>query len=335
MYINQNTSMRKISQKLNEENVPTLKKGNWAINTINSILSRPIYTNATPKIYEYYHSLGANITNNLENFDSSMTANLYGNAKKNTKQKARRNYNEMYLSLINSPPISPNEDWFQAQKMKGTTKYLPPRLHTSKISYLCGLVKCGNCSSNMVTQGCKNRYGIQYYYLICSKKRNLGASKCNNKMIDVSKLEEIVINDIKKHFNSKDIKKRIEKYLKNTQHENMNILKNKEGLENALIKINLQIENLINSIAEGNTTISKYINKKIEDLEVEKQKIISQLKSLSEQSNILENNQLIDYVSKINDKINTNDFEQLKLLCKTVIEEIIVTNENIDIRYKI
>ena len=115
----------------------------------------------------------------------------------------------------------------------------------------------------------------------------------------------------------------------------MNILKNKEGLENALIKINLQIENLINSIAEGNTTISKYINKKIEDLEVEKQKIISQLKSLSEQSNILENNQLIDYVSKINDKINTNDFEQLKLLCKTVIEEIIVTNENIDIRYKI
>jgi hypothetical protein len=40
-------------------------------------------------------------------------------------------------------------------------------------------------------------------------------------------------------------------------------------------------------------------------------------------------------VKNINEKINTTDFEQLKLLCKTVIDKIVITDENIDIHYKI
>lgn len=336
MYINQNISMRKIAQQLNLENVPTKKEdGNWGINTINSILSRPIYTEATTKIYDYFNKRGTCITNNIEFFNGEKTANLYGNAKKNTNVKALRNYDEMFLSLINCVPIISNEDWFRAQNIKGVKKNLPPRSNSSKISFLCGLVKCGKCSSNMVTQGCKNRSGIQYYYLICSTKRNLGTTKCDNKMIDVSKLEDIVINDIKKHFNSKSIKSRIEKYLKNTQEKNVDLLRDKEELENNIIKIDIQIENLINSIAEGNLTISKYINQKIEDLEIEKQNLLSKFKTLSEKNNFSEDDFLINYIKNIDEKINTNNFEELKILCKTVIEKIVITDTDIDIHYKI
>ena len=133
MYINKNMSMRKIAQQLNHDKIPTLKKGLWGVNAISSILSRPIYTPATAKIYNYYLNLGTNITNTVENFDGGLTANLYGKAKKNVKVKARRNYDEMYLSLINCTAIISNEDWFKAQKIKGTATYLPPRTNTSKI----------------------------------------------------------------------------------------------------------------------------------------------------------------------------------------------------------
>lgn len=336
MYINKNMSMRKIAQQLNSENVPTKKKnGNWGINAVNSIITRPIYTEATTKIYDYFNNLNSHITNDIEYFDGTKTANLYGKTKKNTKAKAIRNYDEMFLSLIDCVPIISNEDWFKAQDIKGTKKLLPPRSNTSKISFLCGLVKCGKCGSNLVTQGCKNRYGIQYYYLICSHKRNLGANICNNKMIDVSKLEDIVISDMKKYFNSSNITNKIEKYINNSQQKNIDLLKEKENLENAILKFDLQIQNLINSIAEGNIIISKYINQKIEELEKEKQKTVLKLNELNNKNDFLDDNSLIEYIKDINEKIASDDFEQLKLLCKTVIDKIVITDNNIDIHYKI
>lgn len=333
MYINQKISMRKIAQQLNNENIPTLKNGLWGINAVSAILSRPIYTPATAKIYEYFTNLGSNITNDIEYFDGSMTANLYGNAKKNTKVKALRNYDEMYLSLINCSPIISNEDWFKAQKIKGTTKHLPPRTNTSKISFLCGLVKCGKCGRNLVTQGCKNRYGTQYHYLICTNKRNFGASACNNKMIDVSKLEKLVLSDIKQYFNSDSIINKVNKYIKDNESKDIELLTKKEKLENDIVKLNLQIDKLINSIAESNEFTLKYINKKIEEIEIEKQNKLKEISSFNLPNN--NNDELLDYIKNINEKLNSNDFNELKTLCKALIEKIVVTDKNIDIHYKI
>ncbi len=336
MYINKNMSMRKISQKLNLEKVPTLKENsNWGINTISAILTRPVYTEATVKIYDYFNKLETTITNDIEHFDGSMTANLYGKTKKNVKVKARRSYNEMYLSLINCTPLISNEDWFKAQKIKGVKKYMPARSNTSKISFLCGLVQCGKCGGNMVIQGCKNRYNTQYYYLICANKRNIGMQVCNNKMIDVSKLEEIVLKDIKDYFNSSNITAKIDKYLDNNKEKDDSLTVQKELLENELMKLDIQINNLIDSIADGNEILSKYANKKIEDLESKRQTIISELNNINSDTEIEDNEYLIEYIQKINEKLNSKNIEELKLLCKTTIDKIIVNDENIDIHYKI
>lgn len=333
MYINKHISMRKIAQQLNIEKVPTLKKGLWGINTISSILSRPIYTSATAKIYEYYNNLNSKITNSIEDFDGTMTANLYGKTKRNTKVKAIRDFDEMYLSLINCIPIISNDDWLKAQKIKGTTKHLPPRTNTSKISFLCGLVKCGKCGANLVIQGCKNRYGIKYHYFICSNKRNQGISICNNKMIDITKLQDLVIKDMKKYFNSKNITKKINTYIENNENKNTKLLTRKEQLENEMIKLNMQINNLINSIAESNEFTLKYINKKIEEIEKEKEEKIQEISSLNISDN--KEDDIIEYIKGIDKKLSSNDFNELKLLCKTIIDKIVITDENIDIHYKI
>lgn len=335
MYINDNISMKKIAQQLNDEKIPTLKKtGLWGINAINAILGRPIYTNASSKVFEYYNNLGANITNSLESFDGSMTANLFGKTNKNVKVKALRDFSDMYLSLINCEPIISNEDWFRAQNIKGKRKVLPPRTNSSKISFLCGLVKC-KCGSNMVTQGCKNKLGVQYYYLICSNKRNLGSKVCNNKMISVPKLEEIVLNDIKKYFNSKNIINKINKYIKNSEKYDTELLKKKEHLENEIVKINIQINNLLNSIAEANNISLKYINGKIEELDKQKEQKTKELSELKVDSFSNSNLEIINYINNIDEKLLSNDFEERKKLCKVLVDKIVVDNENIDIHYKI
>lgn len=336
MYINKNISMRKISQDLNLRKVPTRKGDyNWGVYSINSIISRPIYTEATAKIYEYFNKLGTHITNDIEQFDGGMTANLYGKTKKNVKVKALREYKDMYLSLINCPALISNEDWFRAQQIKGKRKSLPPRSNTSKRSFLCGLVKCGKCGSNFVTQGCKNRYGIKYTYLICTAKRNIGTSICDNKMIEVTKLQDFVLKDMKEYFNSNNINQKIKKYINNKKKINSKVISQKEEFENELTKCDIQIENLINSIAEGNIVISKYINQKIEEIEKRKEEINLKLKELKENNALDNDNYLIEYIKNINEKLNTTDFEELKNICKTVIDKIIITDENIDIHYKI
>lgn len=335
MYINSNISMRKISQQLNLEKVPTLKgNGLWGIEAIRSILSRPIYTNATSKIYDYFNNLGSNITNNIENFDGTMTANLFGKTKKNVKVKALRNYDDMYLSLINCVPIISNEDWFKAQKIKGERKVLSPRSNSSKISFLCGLVKC-KCGANMVTQGCKNRYGIKYHYFICTNKRNIGASICDNKMIAIEKLEEIVLNDMKEHFSSNNLTQKIDKYLNNIEKQNTDQLKKKEYLENEIIKLDIQINNLISSIAEGNTISIKYLNQKIENLDKEKEIKTKELSDLNLHPDVDDNSYIVNYIQNINEKLGSNNIEDKKKLCKTLIEKIVINNKNIDIHYKI
>ena len=336
MYINKNISMRKISQDLNLRKVPTLKGNNkWGVNAVNAILSRPLYTEATAKIYDYFNKLGTHITNDIEQFDGGMTANLYGKTKRNVKVKALREYDDMYLSLINCPPLISNEGWFIAQYVKGKRKVLAPRSNTSKISYLCGLVRCGKCGSNMVTQGCRNRQGRKYYYLICTTKRNISSSLCNNKMIEVTKLQDFVLNDMKEYFNSNNIKQKIKKYVNNKEKINSKVISKKEEYENELTKYDIQIENLINSIADGNTVVSKYINQKIEEIEKAKDEINLKLKDLKENNNLDNDQYLIEYIKNINEKLNTTDFEELKNICKTVIEKIVVTDESIDIHYKI
>ena len=336
MYINKNISMRKISQSLNLRKAPTLKgNSNWGIASVNAILGRPIYTEATAKVYDYFNKLGTHVTNDIEQFDGSMTANLYGKTKKNVKAKALREYEDMYLSLINCRPIISNEDWFKAQKIKGKRKTLAPRSNTSKISFLCGLVKCGKCGSNMVTQRCTNQQGKKYYYLICTNKKDVGASVCNNKMIDVTKLQDFVLKDMKDYFNSKNINQKIEKYINNKKKTDSKLIFQKEQYENELTKCNIQIENLVNSIAEGNVIVSKYLNQKIEEIEKQKEVITINLRKITENNNIQDDNYLIEYIKNIDEKLNTTDIEELKKICKTVINKIVITDRNIDIHYKI
>ena len=326
MYINQDYSMRKISQILNLEKVPNQKNnGNWTINTISAIIRRPIYTNATAKIYDYYKNF----------FDGTYTANLFGKAKKNAKVKCRREFSEMYLSLIQCEPIISNEDWFKAQKISGIKKLMPPRSNTSKISFLCGLVKCGKCGSNLVTQGCKNRYGKQYYYLICNQKRNIGANACDNKMIFIPTLQNVVIEDMKEYFSSSKIKEKIEKYINNNKDKNIHLIKEKEDIENEILKIEIQINNLISALAEGSSTVSKYINDKIEQLENNKQQLVAKINQLESETDIIENSDIIKYIQNINEKLDINNFEEMKKICNILIDKIVITDENIDIHYKI
>ena len=138
---------------------------------------------------------------------------------------------------------------------------------------------------------------------------------------------------MKKYFNSKNITKKINTYIKNNKNKDIETLNKKEKLENEVVKLNLQIDNLINSIAESNEFTLKYINKKIEEIELEKQNKLKEISSLNISNN--NNNELLEYVTNINEKLNSNDFNELKILCKTIIDKIVVTDENIDIHYKI
>ena len=83
------------------------------------------------------------------------------------------------------------------------------------------------------------------------------------------------------------------------------------------------------------TNIRKYINDKIEQLEKNKQEINNQIQQLKFGTNIIENSDILEYIKNINEKLDINNFEEMKKICNILIDKIVVTDENIDIHYKI
>ena len=154
-------------------------------------------------------------------------------------------------------------------------------------------------------------------------------------MIEINKLQDYVINDMKEYFNSTNIDNKIKKYVTKKNKTNSQVIAEKEEYENQITKYNIQIKNLIDSIAEGNSIAIKYINQKIEVLEKQKNDISIKLQKLNNNNYLEEDNYIVEYIKNINEKLNTSDFEELKTICKTVIDKIIITDENIDIHYKI
>ena len=92
---------------------------------------------------------------------------------------------------------------------------------------------------------------------------------------------------------------------------------------------------MINSIADGNGSSLKYINQKIQELDIEKSNKVAELSKLKLDKFSSDTSNILKYIKNIDERITTSNFEDLKILCKTVIDKVVVNDDKIDIHYKI
>ena len=108
-----------------------------------------------------------------------------------------------------------------------------------------------------------------------------------------------------------------------------------------LLKYDSEIDNLISSIAEGNSIMNKYINDKITALDSNKKIIIDELNDMElneyEETNKIDNiNEMISVLDDVEKILESGDFDQIKSLCHLFIKSItFMEDKNINIDYYI
>lgn len=196
------------------------------------------------------------------------------------------------------------------------------KTRTERHYLLSGKIYCGKC-------GAKYRYQKWGKRLICycysqqkSKPKFIKDPNCQNKRWDSFEIEDAVLECLFAMALDENL------FRTNYKLTEVNVL---EEYENRLIKVQKQIENLVNFIAENIAV--EVTKKKLENLEREKEtleKEISDIKSKNEK-----NINKLDILKNLQSSWFNMTFDEQRLIIEHIVDKVIVTNNNIDIKLKI
>ena len=196
------------------------------------------------------------------------------------------------------------------------------KTRTERHYLLSGKIYCGKC-------GAKYRYQKWGKRLICycysqqkSKPKFIKDPNCQNKRWDSFEIEDAVLESLFAMALDENL------FRTNYKLTEVNVL---EEYENRLIKVRKQIENLVNFIADDIAV--EVTKKRLENLETEKEtleKEISDIKSKNEK-----NINKLDILKNLQSSWFNMTFDEQRLIIEHIVDKVIVTNNNIDIKLKI
>ena len=183
-----------------------------------------------------------------------------------------------------------------------------------------GKLKCAKCGANLVGTARKS-HGIEYTYYYCPNKKR---HQCTTKEIRADYLDYFVVNSLMayvyKHIDIIDI------------YNNLDERKRIRELKNKLLGLNKAKKNILNSIRKS---YDSDLVAELQNVKKETQVFQDELDMLTKDQIMLSNADKKKLCQKIRKMIlNTDSFEVKKYL-NYMIDEIVVSNDNIDIQLNI
>ena len=264
-YLEPGGSAMKILRLLTENQVPTKRGYKWTSRVLMDVLSKPLYTQNSMDVYNYLTQSGAVISNPPEDFDGTLSVDLYGKKDSSqSKHKRCRKGSDMYCNISLHEAIIDSDTWLQVQYKILARPKIGGRTGTSKNSWFTGLMICGVCGRHVSFTHSARTAG----YYICSSRKNCGWNSCSSKPASNKKFDPIIVKFIRDHYDSPKTKAAIQQAKLAAKTPQVSIERN--NLQMELATINNQIDNLLTSLASGNAVMSKYINDKITELDAKR-----------------------------------------------------------------
>ena len=202
------------------------------------------------------------------------------------------------------------------------TNKLRSKARTESHYLLSGKIFCGHC-------GAKYRYQKWGKRLICycysqqkSKPKFIKDPNCKNKRWDSFEIEDVVLENLFSMALDEDLFR--EKY----EITQVDVI---SEYEKRFAKINLQIGNLINFISDGIAV--EDTKKKIEELEQERKSILEIIDNAK--NNEEQNRNSLEMLRNLQTTWNKMTFEEKRMIIMHIIDRVVVTNNDIEIFYKI
>lgn len=298
-YAKPDTSLRSIAKALTDKGIHGPKREVWDNVTLSRILHSPLYVRADEDVYWYYYSQGLQIQQDIENFDGIHACNVIGR-----RDRTRNKYNSLdgqMLTVVNHEGFINSDVWLKVQnKLKENPQI--SRANAGKYSWLTGLMKCEKCGYAIKINYTKSD---DRCHLICSGKSNFGA--CDTTIgADLRELETYIADEIAE-------------MLKEAPAEAN--LPDTTELASQILEFDRKIERLVDVITESSEVSASYISKKIEALHKERERMIQQ-----DNKKPVKPEQL-DFYSL--------GFEEKKVVAAQFIERILLSNDTVNIVWKV
>lgn len=304
-------SLGQISSKLNDGAVPPPEGKYWDSCKLSRIMRNPVYVAANIDIYNYYKGRGCILTNEISDYVGYNGCYLYG--KRQSNERKYTNVKDHCVSLALHKGVIDARTFLKCQYKMDNNKQIR-NSGKGKYTWMSGLMKCGYCGYAMTVTKAKNTN-----YINCRGRSVYKACDGHTSVFRVDEVEPVVEQQFFRMLESVKISKCI--------HSNDTIQENDYKIQ--IEQIEEKINNLISQLEDGNKTLTKYVNLRLEELEQQKQKLQDEYQKIK-----LSKSDDEDGVINALNEWQTMDLEQKKEVARHFIEKINFTDEKIEIVWK-
>lgn len=329
----------RIAKYLNERGYRTHKGFEWSFSTINNMLRNPIYTG-----FLCFHK----------------TSVPQGGG----KRKRVQDKNEWIYSKEKIPEfvIISEEQFEKVQKIKESRYKKNKQFEESNNEYFkyqtkgdnlfTGYIVCGGCGGKLTTRGSKRKIKLEdgnigytkYNYYTCTNNICGRECTCKHKSHKNNTIEEPVLNEIYNYFDlleERDLSEYVRKiHSKNNDNEGKQIKELERNIKEYSHKNELLKDEIIKVIT-GKSSFSKDLlsevieenNKKIE--ESKKQKSNLELLRKKKEIDFEQMIKVKKLIPKWKEVLQNASIEKKKMILSSIIKEIVVYDEKIDIKLRI
>lgn len=316
MYIDEAKSLGVIARYLNTDKIKTNKGHNWTPTTVGRLIRNPVFVKANADVYVYLKNKGAIINNDINDFIGENGCYVYGERKSITTSKFTDLTNN-FVTIAPHKGIINSELWLKCQYRADENRYIK-NSGRGKNSWLSGLMKCGYCGYAATVV---NSRGL--IYINCGGRKN-GFCFARKKVIHLKDIEKIAEVKLLEKISSLKNEFIVEI---NSNSKEVNDLKIK------LAKVEENIKKLVDSLLNLNDIAVNYINERITELDSKKKMLLSKINKISMEnsSQRINGEDLSEYLKNW----DNYELEKKKSVAKTLIEKIVITDEEIEIVFKI
>lgn len=307
-------TLAEISQWLNDKEIKTAKGTLWDGGKVSRLLRNPVYVKADADVYAYYSQRGCNVTNDLSDFIGTHGCYLYG--KREANQRKYTDVTDHYLSLAPHLGIVDSDLWLRCQTKLDKNSQIG-NAGQGQHSWLSGLVKCGKCGYCMTVTKYKG-----YRYFRCRGKDLL--RNCEGQSITQ------YADDIERAVES-ELFVRLKTLPKVEMTKDSKSVRGNNAAKMRLIELDNQIKNLVNNLTVCSGSTVAILNEKINTLAAERESILHTL--AKEIKDAIENP--YDKIMSLADNWAEAALEERKLVANSLIEKVLIADNNITINWRI
>lgn len=317
LYADGDITLGEVMRQLLASGYTTKRGAAWCTARISEILRNPVYVKADIDIYDFFLSQGSNIVNEAADFIGTNGAFLY---KGNGDETTRKQYDLVGRDLVLAPHegIIDSSVWLRCRFKLLNNRQLA-RTNKGKRTWLAGKVKCKKCGyAYIVTKS--NTTELRYFQ--CSGSRYSIKCKGSEQTIYADIFEEHILQEMKKALEQFQ-------YLSNENEKAAGTSYSTYKIK--LTEINQEIDSLLIKVSEASSVLMNYINKKVEELDEEKQKLQEKMIALS-------TNQPAKDIDKITNHLEMWEklgLEDKQRIADILIKVILIDEDTISIEWNI